>query len=293
MASKVVVFGGSGFLGGYVIEELISRGYDAISADIQQSEYTDQQKFVECDISNREQIASVLEGGFDYVYNLAGFANLDRAVEDPITTAQLNIVGNLNILEAVRNTSIKRFIFASSAYAMSDKGSFYGISKLASEKFVEEYSKKYDLDYTIVRYGSVYSERRFENNYIYHLIKEAIETNRINHPGDGEEIREYIHAADAAKLSVKILDGEEYLNQHVILTGLERMKRSELFSMIKEILNSDLDISYESNVVPNHYKLSPYSFHPTISKKLISNPFIDMGQGILECIKEIHSSKEE
>ena len=61
---------------------------------------------------------------------------------------ELNILGNINILNACLKAKIKRFIYASSAYAMSDKGSFYGISKLTSEKIVEEYAVKFDLKFT-------------------------------------------------------------------------------------------------------------------------------------------------
>ena len=115
-----------------------------------------------------------------------------------------------------------------------------------------------------------------------------METRHIKHDGDGEEIREYIHAADAAKLSVDIIESSDYINQHIILTGFERMKRIDLFNMIKEIIQSDLKIELSENGYKNHYELTPYTFHPTVSKKLIANPFIDMGQGILECIKEVH-----
>ena len=139
------------------------------------------------------------------MYNLAGLANLDLAIKTPVKTMQLNILGNMNILEACVANNIKKFIYASSAYAMSNKGSFYGISKLASEKIIEEYHEKYNLDFTILRYGSVYSEREYDNNYIYNIVKKAVLENLIYHNGDGNEIREYIHAADAAKLSVDVI----------------------------------------------------------------------------------------
>lgn len=59
---------------------------------------------------------------------------------------------------------MERFIYASSAYALSNEGSFYGISKQSSEKLTEEY---YALKYTVIRYGSLYGERASHNNYIY------------------------------------------------------------------------------------------------------------------------------
>ncbi len=291
MKKKVLVFGGAGFLGSYVVNKLLEKGYDVIVPDISTSIYFDSEICVKCDILNRSEVESVISEHIRFIYNFAGFASLDDSGEKPYETVNLNIIGNLNILEACKNKNIERYIYASSAYAMSDKGSFYGISKLASEKLVEEYYKKYNLKYTIIRYGSVYGERDFHNNYIYNLIKKAIEKNIIEHNGDGEEIREYIHAADAAKLSVDIIEDTKFENEHLILTGVEKMKRKELFLMIKEIFNDNIEIIYKNLENQNHYKITPYSFHPSISKKLTANPFIDMGQGILECIKEIHRNK--
>jgi UDP-glucose 4-epimerase len=174
---------------------------------------------------------------------------------------------------------------------MSNKGSFYGISKLASEKIIEEYHKKHNLTFTILRYGSVYSERDYDNNYIYNLVKKAVVENKIEHGGDGNEIREYIHAADAAKLSVDIIETDEYDNLHVILTGTERMKRLELFNMINEIMNNKIDISYNNGEYNNHYRFTPYSFEPSLSKKLVANPHIDMGQGLLKCIRAAYENE--
>ncbi|MGB5497741.1 MAG: NAD-dependent epimerase/dehydratase family protein, partial [Maribacter sp.] len=180
---------------------------------------------------------------------------------------------------------------ASSAYAMSNKGSFYGISKLASEKIIEEYNKRYNLPFVILRYGSVYSERAYENNYIYNLVKEAVLDKKIDHKGDGNEIREYIHAADAAKLSVDVIETDNLKNLHVILTGTERMKRIELFHMINEILNGNVVIKCNEAGYHNHYKFTPYSFEASVSRKLVANPHIDMGQGLLECVRAVHKNE--
>lgn len=292
MKKKVIVFGGSGFLGSYIVNELVRRGYSVRVADITASEYYDASLFTHCDIMDAERVRSIIEPDTAYIYNFAGFANLDKAVDYPVETLKLNIIGNAHIMEAIRNSGVNRYVFASSGYALSDKGSFYGISKLTSEKVIEEYSKRYGLNYTIIRYGSVYSEREFDNNYIYNLIQQAVQTNKIVHDGDGEEVREYIHASDASVLSVNIIEDETFVNEHIILTGFEKMKRKDLFEMIREIMNSDLEILLKNEGYKHHYKMSPYSYHPVASKKLIANPFIDIGQGILECIKEVKRKTE-
>ncbi len=294
MSKNVVIFGGSGFLGCYVAEELIKRGYGVTVADIRMSEYLPKKcVFVPCDILDRQKVSELITNDISYVYNFAGMANLDKAVSMPVETIESNIMGNLNILEGCRDKNIERYVYASSAYALSDKGSFYGVSKLASEKLTEEYFRAYGLKFTIIRYGSVYGERAYENNYLYSVLKSAITDKKIVHDRDGQEVREYIHAQDAAVMSADIIESEKYANEHIILTGIERMKRIELFIMIKEILNNDVDIRLNHELNDHHYKITPYSFHPSVCKKLVPNPYIDMGQGILDCIREIHSQGEE
>jgi len=291
MAKKAVVFGGNGFIGSYVVEELLCIGYEVVSADINSSIYVDDKYFVKCDIMDAHLVDELVKGA-EIVYNFAGFANLDDAIANPTRAIELNVLGNMNILEACKKHNVKRFVYASSAYAMSDKGSFYGISKLTSEKLTEEYYKKFGLEFTIVRYGSVYGERDYHNNYIYNLVKEAMTTGKIDHSGDGEEIREYIHAADVAKLAVQVVEDKAFINEHVILTGVESMQRKNLFYMINEMLGDTVEIALSNDGYHNHYKTTPYSFHPTRSKKLVANPYIDMGQGIIECMKDIEVNRE-
>ena len=212
---KVLIFGGAGFIGSYVVDELLRNNYDVVVADIHEEKYHHNVEFVRCDITNRDDIASALTSDIDIVFNFAGYANLDKAAQDPVPTIELNILGNLYILDEIRKKrNVERYVYASSAYAMNDKGSFYGISKLASEKLVEEYYHKYGIKYTVLRYGSVYSERNFDNNYIYSLIRSVVETHKIVHEGDGNEIREYIHAADVARMAVQVIGSEEYVGQY-------------------------------------------------------------------------------
>ncbi len=279
-------------MGFYLVKELLGRGYEVTVADIQENpELIDEVGHVKCDISKDTEVAQVFESdNFNVVYNLAGFANLDQAIKFPLRTIELNVIGNMYVLEQCLKHNIEKFVYASSAYAMSNKGSFYGISKLASEKLIEEYNKRYNLPFVILRYGSVYSERAYENNYIYNLVKEAILNKKIDHKGDGNEIREYIHAADAAKLSVDVIESDNLQNIHVILTGTERMKRIELFHMINEILDGKVAINCNDSGYQNHYRYTPYSFEASVSKKLVANPHIDMGQGLLECVRAVHKN---
>lgn len=286
---NVVVFGGSGFLGSYIVDELIKRKINVINADINPPIYNkENQVYIPIDILNLEAIKEIISDEIDIVYNFAGLADINVSINNPIKTIELNILGNTNILEACKNKNIKRFIYASSAYAFSNKGTFYGISKQASEKIIEEYYTRYNLEYTILRYGSLYGERADSHNGIYRLIKEALENKEILHKGDGTECREYIHCRDAAKLSVDIIS-DEFINKHLLLTGLEKHNFKEILTMIKELLNDQIEIKFDDLEYKGHYKVTPYSFHPTIGEKIVSNPYVDLGQGLLECISVMYN----
>lgn len=291
---KVVIFGGSGFLGSYVADECSRRGYEVVIADIVPSPYLQPaQKFICINVMEISEIELAIEGA-DIVFNFVAIANLDEAIHKPINTFAINVMGNLNILEACRNAGgIKRFVYASSAYALSSDGSFYGISKHSSEKLTEEYYKRYGLKYSIIRYGSLYGERASHNNYIYNLLRDALISRKLHYKGDGQDLREYIHAADAAKLSVDIIEDSQYENEHIILTGIEKLKRIELLTMINEIMQNSLDIQQIADDHMGHYKITPYSFHPSVAKKLVANPYIDLGQGLLECVQTIHKEFDQ
>lgn len=288
---NAVVFGGSGFLGSYVVEELARRDYDVLIADMKEPpDALSEFDFVTCDIMNVEQVAPAVAGR-SVVYNFAGFADLDASINQPRETIEKNVIGTINVLDACRDADVERFIYASSAYALSSKGSFYGISKFATEKVVEEYFNRFAIPFSIVRYGSLYGERANPDNAIYRWISQAYREGRIVHNGNGEEIREYIHASDAATLSVDILEDAKYENQHIVLTGVERMKQNEILQMIREIFNSRITVEFTGKKFEGHYTVTPYSLDPTVARKLVLNEFTDLGQGLVEYAKHIKKTE--
>ena len=280
---KVLVCGGAGFLGSYVIDELVAREHAVTIFDRRPSRWAPAGvDTVIGDILDRDAVDRAVRG-FDIVYNFAGFADLNASIERPVETVTANVTGNLNVLDACRRASVSRFLYASSVYVFSTKGAFYGASKKASELLVEEYRRQYNLNYTILRYGSVYGERADETNRIYRLLREALTDRRITFLGNGLEEREYIHGRDAARLSVDVLS-PEYCNANVMLTGGERYRYKDLLELIAEILDGQVKVVLRHQEYKGHYHLTPYAFSPTIGRKLVSNPSVDFGQGLLECI---------
>ena len=156
---------------------------------------------------------------------------------------------------------------------------------------IEEYQNEFSLDYIHVRYGSLYGPRAQEWNGLKKYISEIIKNKQIDFSGNGEEKREYIHVKDAAIMTASLLESDEK-NIAVNITGHQVISTLDLFKLIFEVLQLEekINLSKESNVV-SHYKISPYSFQPKESKKLVPKKFIDIGQGVLEIIHEIEDSK--
>lgn len=284
---KVAVFGGSGFLGSNVADALTKAGYSVVIYDLKPSPYTQpSQKMVVGDVLDQERVREVVEG-CTYVYNFAGIADIDEANQKPLRSIEINVLGNSVILEACRKAEVKRFVYASSLYVYSQSGSFYRSTKQACELIIENYSDDFGLPYTILRFGSLYGPRADERNFIHKILKQALTEGKITRYGDGEEIREYIHVFDAARGSVEILS-EEFANQHVVITGYQQLKVKELLEMIKEILGNKIELEFLPPQTKYHYEITPYTFVPKIGKRLVSHSYLDLGQGILDCIHNLH-----
>lgn len=284
---KILVTGGSGFLGSHVADALSAAGHEVTVFDIHKSPYLRlDQKMIVGDILDLACLDKIVDNQ-DVVYHFAGIADIDECATRPVDTAKYNILGTVQLLEACRRAGIKRFIFASSAYVYSDSGSFYRSSKQACESFIENYAELYGLKYTCLRYGSLYGDRADEHNSIYRMIKQAIQDGKVTYHGTGEEIREYIHVRDAAQISVRILESE-FKNQHIILAGTEKMIYRDLLEMINEMLGNKIEIEILPSERKAHYKITPYNFSPKLGRKLVNNPHIDMGQGLLQCMVEIY-----
>jgi len=285
---KTIVFGGSGLIGSHVADRLTEVGYDVTIFDLKPSPYLlPGQEIIIGDILDKKAVFDAVKG-CDYIYNFAGMADLDAATTEPLRTIEQNIVGTAILLEATLRSRAKRFIQASTIYVYSDTGGFYRCSKQAAELYVEEYNRKFGLEYTILRYGTVYGPRADSRNSIYRYLKQALDEGRIDCGGTGDETREYIHVRDAAQLSVDIL-ADKYRNKQVIITGHHPMRLRDMLYTIREILSNRIEINFEASKSDTpHYNITPYSFVPKIGRKLVTHEYVDMGQGLLECISEIY-----
>ena len=287
-SSQITVFGGAGFLGSHVCDELTKKGHKVIIFDVEKSKYIKKnQSMIVGDILKSSDVNEAVKDS-EYIYHFAGLADIKEAKQKPIDTIKSNILGTTNILDACRKHNVKRFLFASTIYVYSDLGSFYRSSKQSCELIIENYFEEYDLNYTILRYGSLYGRRANKFNFIKHAITQALIDGKIDRKGDGTEIRDYIHVKDAARASASVLT-KDFINSHLMIKGTQSIKVNELLRMINEIMGNKIKINYSKEMhYEGHYQLTPYSFRPRVAEKLLLNKYHDLGQGLLDTIYDIY-----
>ena len=290
---KVVVIGGAGFMGSHTADELSNRGYRVTIFDRIPSPWLrDDQQMIVGNILDRDAVYKAVKGA-KYLYHFAGIADIGLAKSRPFDTVNLNVMGTTIALEAAVNAEVERFIFASTMYVYSPYGSFYRASKQAAETVLEAYHELYGMDYAILRYGSLYGPRAQDWNGLRGYVSQVVRKGKLEYCGTGKERREYIHVRDAARLSVDVLN-EEHKNQAITVTGNQILKSQELIDMIFEISGVKQDVVFaREELSEDHYTMTPYRYTPKRAKKLVPDEFVDIGQGILDIVEEIHHEKDK
>jgi UDP-glucose 4-epimerase len=289
MNNNILVVGGSGFLGSHVADALSDAGYAVKIFDRHESKWLkDNQEMIVGDLLDNDLVLKHTKN-CKAVYNFAAIADLNEAILKPVETAKINILGNVQLLEACKLNQVKRYVYASTVYVHSREGGFYRCSKQASENYVEEYQRSYGLEYTILRYGSLYGPRSDRHNGLWRIVKDVLETGVVKYEGNIESVREYIHVEDAARASVNAL-GEEFKNEHVVLTGHEPLKVIDMLKMLSEILGIKDEVQFENLPYAGHYIRTPYAYQTKLGRKFIPPLHVDLGQGLLQLIEEVKSS---
>lgn len=285
----VTVIGGSGFIGSHVADQLSEAGYGVRIYDRVASPWArPDQEMIVGDLLDVEKLQTAVAGA-QAVYNFAALADLNQALDQPLKTVEINVLGNVQVLEACRRNNVKRFVYASTVYVYSREGGFYRCSKQAAEHYVEEYQRAFGLDYTILRYGSLYGPRADVGNGLLRIVRQALESGVVRYQGSPDALREYIHVEDAAQASVAAL-GDEFRNQSVVLTGQEPMRVVDLLKMLAEILGKPDAVEFIPGEQTGHYVRTPYAYQPKLGRKYVPPMHVDLGQGLLQLIDEVRAS---
>lgn len=217
---KVLITGGAGFIGSHLAEQLRSAGDEPVALDNLSSGRRENLppdvKLIEADVLDEELFRIVADGRFDAVVHLAGQTMVNASLADPIFDARQNILGTLQVLEAARRGGVHRIVFASTAASYGDVPeselpiletrslaplSFYGLSKVAAERYLAMYRATFGLDYVVLRFANVYGERQGEGGEggVISIFARAIAAGEdIAVFGDGGQTRDFVYAGDIA-----------------------------------------------------------------------------------------------
>ena len=201
------------------------------------------------------------------IFNFAGVSDLDDAVKNPISTIKLNILANMQLLKICSHYKVSRYIYSSSIYAGSTQGGFYSASKRSAEDYIKEFCTLSKLDYTILRYGTVYGPRATDTNSVKNIIKYAIKNKKILYPGNKKSKREYIHVKDAAKASVEILN-KKFVNKCLMLTGKKSIKIINFLKILASALDIKGKIKFKNKERYGHYISKPKNYKIIKAEKI-------------------------
>jgi len=287
---KIAVIGGSGFLGSVFCKIFESKHKISIGDLKCPPDFIANSKYIKCNLEDPESIDKVIRGN-DYVFHFAGLSDLNKSLQNPKQTIILNILGTLNVLNSCRKNKVKKMIFSSSIYADSEKGSFYKCSKLAAEKYIEEFHKSYGLNYTILRFGSLYGPYSDVSNGLYNILTNVINSNKFIYQGNKASVREYLHIYDAAKACFSILE-KKFDNKIINLTGTEKIKMEDLKDTISEMIGKKLNAKFSPSNSKHHYDMTPYYVNFNKIQNYKSNEFIDFNLGLKETFNYVLQQKK-
>ena len=283
---KILVLGGSGFLGFHLVKFLEKKNHKVTVFDKSKGHFKNEnRKIILGNINNYKKLSKAIKGQ-DVVYNFAAISDIGDSIKKPIETAENNILGNLYILDLCVKYQIKKFIFASTIYVHSNQGSFYRVSKQSSELFIAEYKKRFGLDYSIIRCGSIFGPKSSKRNGLSKIINKAIKNKKIYYSGTKNAVRSFLYVKDAAHASAEILK-KKYNGKNLLITGSSKIKITKVLKKISKIMKLNKKPVFGNKKNEGHYDVNPYSYVPLKDKKIKIKNSITLDEGINELIMEL------
>jgi UDP-glucose 4-epimerase len=252
---KILVTGGTGFIGSHIVDSLLELGHSVVIIDNLSNGKTEninpKAKFYQCDITNKKQIEKIIcKEKPDIINHHAAQTKVIRSINNPIFDLKNNIIGTINILESIKKLKhFEKIIFASSGGAIYGEEALvptseqsppqplspYGISKRSCELYLQSYYKNFGIKYIILRYSNVYGPRQMANGeggVIAIFCKAIADNNKVKIYGNGKQTRDYIYVEDIVKANIKSLNQLEPAIFN-IGTGQETSV-NQLFNIISE-----------------------------------------------------------
>ena len=269
--AKVLVIGGAGFIGGFVVSELLKEPvkevviYDNFSRG-KMDNIENSLKDPRCsiypfggDVRETDVLDTAMEG-VDYVFHLAAMWLL-HCKDYPRTAFDVNIAGTFNVLEACVKHNVKKLIYSSSASVYGDaidvpmtenhpfnNKNFYGATKISGEAMCTAFNDRYGLNVIGLRYMNVYGPGQDQHAVYSGVVPimlnkiEAGEAPVIN--GDGSQAYDFIYVEDVAKANIAALKSDTSFGYYNVGTEVQTTIK-ELCDTILELKNSDLEVIYK------------------------------------------------
>lgn len=246
---KVLVTGGSGFIGSHLVDKLVERGHQVRVLD-QKVPHRADVDFLEGDILSLSDMERAVRGS-DVFYHLAGFSNIDLVKDDPLQTMKLSVMGTAHALEAARRERIGRFIFASSIYVYEQRGHLYTTGKIAGERMCADYSTLYGLPYTILRLATAFGPRSRDADVISIFVRRAMEGKPLVVRGNGMQRRNFLYVEDMADGLCAALD-REAANKTYPLAGRKPVSIVELAETVSHLFENRVEVMFEAGREDDH-----------------------------------------
>lgn len=267
---RYLVTGGAGFIGSNIVEELVKRDekvrvLDNFSTGKRENllPFLNKIELIEGDIRSyhivREAVNEV-----DFVLHQVALPSVPRSIKDPITTNDINVGGTLNILEASKDSAVKRVIYASSSSVYGDSEvlpkkenmapnplSPYAVSKLTGEKYCQVFYKIYGLETVCLRYFNVFGPRQDPTSQYSAVIPKFFaamkEGKKINIYGDGKQSRDFTYVSNVVEANLLACTGNNISGEVFNVACGERHTIIELVNELNIIMGNDIKPSFKKD----------------------------------------------
>ena len=266
--APVLVTGGAGFIGSNLVDALLAKGYavrilDDLSTGKRTNLPLDNPKveLIEGDVANAALVHEVMIG-CSAVVHLAAVASVQASVDDPVRTHQSNFIGTLNVCEAMRQTGVKRVVFASSAAVYGNNGEGESISedtpkapltpyasdKLASEYYLDFYRRQHGLEPVIFRFFNIFGPRQDPSSPYSGVIsifsERAVKGLPITIFGDGEQTRDFLYVGDLVNILMQAIEATD-IEEGAVNVGLNKATTlNQMLQALGDVVGELPPISY-------------------------------------------------
>lgn len=217
---KIIVTGGSGFLGTHMIRALREAGHEVKNIDLKQSRDANVETTI-ADIRNKDQMIQEIKDA-EAVFHFAGLIEAGASVDRPQEYIDTNISGTLSVLEAMKHNNIRTIIFSSSAAIYGEPINIpikeddrtlpinpYGMNKLAMEGLINSFVESHGFTGVALRYFNLYGPEEHhepETHAMPRFIQQVYRGEEVTIYGSGEHQRDYVHIRDIVDAHLKALD---------------------------------------------------------------------------------------